>query len=115
MGAITEASEHVSFESIVIDGWDEDPFDVSSNGMQFPNGAERTGDLEEQNQAGAKGAWRNEIVPDSVFIVFSGFSEFTYAKDALSLGVIEYLEKPITPREVRDLVSRVASVPETSP
>ncbi|WP_017815655.1 response regulator [Paenibacillus shenyangensis] len=34
--------------------------------------------------------------PDTVCIVFSGFNEFEYVRRAIGLGVIDYLEKPIT-------------------
>ncbi|MFV2050330.1 response regulator transcription factor [Metabacillus sp. YM-086] len=34
--------------------------------------------------------------PETQCIVFSGFSEFEYARRAIHLGVVDYLEKPIT-------------------
>ncbi|MCM3412757.1 response regulator [Metabacillus litoralis] len=34
--------------------------------------------------------------PETQCIVFSGFSEFEYARRAIQLGVVDYLEKPIT-------------------
>jgi two-component system, response regulator YesN len=34
--------------------------------------------------------------PETQCIVFSGFNEFDYVKKALRLGVVDYLEKPIT-------------------
>jgi two-component system, response regulator YesN len=46
------------------------------------------------------------IAPGTVYIVFSGFSEFTYAKEAMSLGVIEYLEKPITVDKVESIMPK---------
>ncbi|QLG38071.1 MULTISPECIES: response regulator [unclassified Paenibacillus] len=36
------------------------------------------------------------IHPDIACIVFSGFNEFDYVRRAIHLGVIDYLEKPIT-------------------
>ena len=41
------------------------------------------------------------------FIVVSAFAEFEYAKEAMSLGVKEYLLKPITYWEVADCLKRV--------
>ncbi|MDO4648050.1 MAG: response regulator [Eubacteriales bacterium] len=33
---------------------------------------------------------------DIVFIIFSGFNEFKYVQQAIGLGVLDYLEKPVT-------------------
>ena len=41
-----------------------------------------------------------EIVPEAVFIVMSGYSEFSYCSRAIGLGVLDYLEKPITMRTI---------------
>ncbi|WP_141502356.1 response regulator transcription factor [Paenibacillus luteus] len=40
--------------------------------------------------------------PDTMCIVFSGYNEFDYVKKAINLGVIDYLEKPITLEKVKD-------------
>ena len=37
-----------------------------------------------------------ESCPDTAFVVISGYSEFVYAQRALSLGVRDYIDKPIT-------------------
>lgn len=37
-----------------------------------------------------------DVLPDLVTIVFTGHSEFAYAKTAVSLGVAEFLEKPVS-------------------
>jgi Response regulator containing CheY-like receiver domain and AraC-type DNA-binding domain len=37
-----------------------------------------------------------EEAPDTCCIVFSGFNEFEYVKRAIRLGVVDYVEKPIT-------------------
>ena len=41
-----------------------------------------------------------EAVPDAVFIVMSGYSEFSYCSRALGLGVLDYLEKPISMKTI---------------
>lgn len=38
--------------------------------------------------------------PDTCCIVFSGFNEFEYVKQAIRLGVIDYVEKPITEESI---------------
>lgn len=43
-----------------------------------------------------------EFLPDTYFIVISGFKEFEYAKRALSMGVISYIEKPVTIDKVKE-------------
>lgn len=43
-----------------------------------------------------------EESPDTVCIVFSGYNEYTHVKKAISLGVIDYLEKPITLDKIRE-------------
>jgi len=54
---------------------------------------------------------------DTCCIVFSGFNEFEYVKQAIQLGVIDYLEKPITDasveRSLRKAVGRILSQRET--
>lgn len=47
-----------------------------------------------------------DFLPDTAYIVISGYTEFEYARRALSLGVISYIDKPIT-------ISKVAEVMET--
>lgn len=47
--------------------------------------------------------------PDTYCIVFSGFNEFEYVKRALKLGVIDYLEKPVTVESIQSSIQRVLS------
>lgn len=48
---------------------------------------------------------------DTCCIVFSGFNEFEYVKAALRLGVIDYLEKPITDASVeQSLLKAIAKI-----
>lgn len=46
-------------------------------------------------------------LPDIQIIILSGFDEFTYAQKAVSLGVTEYLLKPVTPSKLLESVSKV--------
>ena len=48
-----------------------------------------------------------KINKDCPVIVISGFNEFAYAKQAMKLGVSEYLLKPIAEEELRIAVQRV--------
>ena len=47
--------------------------------------------------------------PQLKIIIFSAYDEFTYAKTAVSLGVCEYLLKPIDPEEFRNCIKKVTS------
>lgn len=48
-----------------------------------------------------------EIAPDIKFIIISGYAEFEYAKQALYLGVNEYLLKPIVDKQLVDGLQKV--------
>lgn len=56
--------------------------------------------------------------PDTCCIVFSGFNEFEYVKQALQLGVVDYLEKPITDagieRSLRKAAGKIIERRETT-
>lgn len=43
-----------------------------------------------------------KIIPSSVFIIFSGYNEFEYARRAITLGVIDYLDKPVTTEKIEE-------------
>ncbi|WP_163581450.1 response regulator [Gracilibacillus saliphilus] len=45
--------------------------------------------------------------PDVLCIVFSGFNEFEYVRSALKLGVIDYLEKPITIPTIKETLDKI--------
>lgn len=49
-------------------------------------------------------------MPDTKIIILSGYSEFDYAKQAITLGVTDYLLKPITSEKLMEVVKRVAAV-----
>jgi len=46
--------------------------------------------------------------PDVRVVIVSGYDEFGYAKTALSLGVKDYLLKPVADDELRSVMSRLA-------
>ena len=47
-------------------------------------------------------------LPDIKIIILSGYDEFAYAQKAVSLGVTEYLLKPISPAKLKDSIRSVA-------
>lgn len=51
-----------------------------------------------------------KIFPDTVFIVFSGFNEFKYVKEAIGLGVIDYVEKPVTLPKLREVLKKAGEL-----
>lgn len=42
--------------------------------------------------------------PDAKVILLTGYGEFEYAKEAISIGVFDYILKPSTPREIMECV-----------
>jgi len=48
----------------------------------------------------------SEEAPDTVCVVFSGFNEFDYIRKALKLGVVDYIEKPVTIEKVDEAMRR---------
>lgn len=44
--------------------------------------------------------------PDAKVILLTGYGEFEYAKEAISLGVFDYILKPSTPKEIIECVKR---------
>ena len=46
-------------------------------------------------------------VPNAIFIVISGFQEFEYARTALNLGVVGYIDKPITKDKINTILKKV--------
>ena len=47
------------------------------------------------------------LSPDTKIIIFSGFSDFEYAKTAISIGVENYLLKPIVPADFESTIKNV--------
>lgn len=54
---------------------------------------------------------RQEL-PETKIIILSGYDEFEYAKEAIKIGVTDYLVKPIAPVKLLEAVKRVAKVVE---
>lgn len=50
-----------------------------------------------------------EECPDTYFIVISGYSEFVYAQRALTLGVRDYIDKPVTAEKLKNALGRIES------
>ncbi len=46
-------------------------------------------------------------LPDTKIIILSGYDEFEYARRAVSLGVTEYLLKPISPKKLLESIRKV--------
>ncbi|GAF66958.1 putative response regulator [Bacillus sp. TS-2] len=51
-----------------------------------------------------------ELNPQTICIVFSGFNEYEYIKKALKLGVVDYLEKPITIEKVEEAMEKINAI-----
>lgn len=48
-----------------------------------------------------------EFLPDTAFIVISGYTEFEYARRALHLGVKSYIDKPVTIDKVAEAIGLI--------
>lgn len=48
-----------------------------------------------------------EILPDTYFIIVSGYSQFEYAKNAIQYGVENYLLKPIKSKELINTLTKI--------
>lgn len=46
-------------------------------------------------------------IPNTIFIILSGYSDFDFAKKAISLGVSEYMVKPVTKKELTEVLKKV--------
>lgn len=53
-------------------------------------------------------------LPDTVFLIVSGYEEFAYAQKALKLGVADYLSKPITIPKLKAALERADACLERS-
>ncbi|MFR4429207.1 MAG: response regulator [Blautia faecis] len=45
--------------------------------------------------------------PEIVIVIFSGFGEFEYAKKAIQYNVSEYMLKPVTAMELREVIGKM--------
>jgi len=48
-----------------------------------------------------------KLQPHLKIAIFSGYSDFEYAKEALSLGVMEYILKPVNPEEFKTIIDKI--------
>ncbi len=48
------------------------------------------------------------MLPDTVIVMLTAFDEFSYAKEALSIGAVEYLLKPVRPKDLLQTLQSVA-------
>ncbi|NOV04351.1 response regulator transcription factor [Paenibacillus planticolens] len=51
-----------------------------------------------------------DTAPSTQWVILSGFADFEYAREALQLGVQDYLLKPVTPEELHSCVSKMYRV-----
>lgn len=51
-----------------------------------------------------------QTMPQIKIIILSGYDEFEYAKEAISIGVIEYLLKPISGKKLLESLKHVATI-----
>ena len=49
----------------------------------------------------------NQLYPDMVKIIISGYGEFSYAKKAIRYGVEEYILKPVDPEDFKVSIEKV--------
>lgn len=45
--------------------------------------------------------------PDMEIVIFSGYNDFSYAREALRYGVVDYVLKPVDPNEFHKTFQRV--------
>ncbi|MZT44166.1 response regulator [Blautia wexlerae] len=50
----------------------------------------------------------HEIYPDAVIVILTGYDSFAYAQKAISIGVEEYLLKPVDYDELKAMAARIA-------
>ena len=47
-------------------------------------------------------------LPDTKILIFSGYDEFEYAKEAIRIGVTEYLLKPVSSEHLLEVMRRIS-------
>ena len=53
-------------------------------------------------------AWIRENFPDIVKIILTGYPDFKYAQDAINIGVVKYLLKPVSFEELSETIRLAA-------
>lgn len=110
-------------ETIVIEGlkklikWTELGFELIGSAANGVEGVQKAGELKPDliiadiRMPGLDGLSMIEKIKkenkDTIFVIMSGYSNFEYAKKALKLGVVDYLEKPATIQNVTTMLERV--------
>lgn len=69
--------------------------DIAFMDIQMPgiNGIEAMKEIKKSN-------------PNTIFIVISAYDKFDYAKEALNIGVLDYLNKPINQKEIVEILQK---------
>lgn len=63
-------------------------------------------DIEMPNASGLELVkWLHEKMPEVVVILLTGHADFEYAREAISLGVFEYLLKPVVYKQLQDKIA----------
>ena len=50
------------------------------------------------------------LVPQCLFVIISGYNEFDYARKALRLGVLDYIDKPVNLEKLDAVLKRIDDV-----
>jgi len=76
----------------------EHPVDIVISDVNMPDktGLEMIGEMK-------------ELLPNSYYILLSGYQEFDYVKKAMNLNVVDYLVKPVDKVELERLLEKIAS------
>lgn len=48
-----------------------------------------------------------EFLPEAYYVVISGYTEFEYARRAITLGVVDYIDKPVTMQKIAEVLEEV--------
>ena len=48
-----------------------------------------------------------EFLPEAYYVVISGYTEFEYARRAITLGVVDYIDKPVTMQKIAEVLDEV--------
>lgn len=51
-----------------------------------------------------------DLLPDTLFVLMSGYKEFEYAQQGIELGVIDYIEKPLSREKLQKLVNKLDGI-----